>query len=157
MPADHTLPSTSVHHGDASKPYQCSTRSNPPGAAWAINYGYCRTSLDWHGPDSKQGAGDPRCPATCQHKAPEWVAIGFGKWFALDGAASAATWAVEVRCREYISLCEARSESAKADLDLCSKHLAFFEAILETVAPHEKQVYADAMNADIGVDFEVRQ
>ena len=44
MPADPTMPALTAHHGDAAKPYRCHQDDNPPGAEWAINYGYCRHS-----------------------------------------------------------------------------------------------------------------
>lgn len=101
MPADTSLSSEpSQHHGDGNAPYPCHSAKTPPGAAWGIDYGWCRTSLDWHGPDSPQGAGDPRCPATCQHKAPAEAAIEFGERFVTVGAVKAAEWTREKR-NEY--------------------------------------------------------
>ena len=98
MPADTTIPQApSRHHGDASAPYPCSAAATPPRAAWSIDYGYCRTSLDWHGAGIPQGHGDPRCPNTCPHKAPVKVAVEFDQRFARDGAVGAAGWAQEVR------------------------------------------------------------
>ena len=93
MPADSTLSQAPTNlHGDGVSPYQCSTRPAPPGSDWSIDYGYCRTSLDWHGPGNPQGAGDPRCPSDCPHKAPQEVAIGFmERW--PSGATVAAAWA----------------------------------------------------------------
>ena len=87
MPADTTLPETSIRHGDASEPYQCSTQPKPPGWAGFIDYGYCRTSLD-----SSEGVRDPRCPNDCKHKAPADVVEGFAVRFATRGAVSAAEW-----------------------------------------------------------------
>lgn len=96
MPADNTLPQvSSPHHGSASRPYPCSRWPEPPGADWAIKYGYCRSSLDWHGLNSKLGSGDPRCPSTCPHKAPHDVAVGFNGVFAELGAQGAAEWTRE--------------------------------------------------------------
>lgn len=94
MPADDTLhQGSSPLHGSADRPYPCCEAPAPPGAAWAIDYGYCRHSLDWHGPDSKQGSGDPRCPADCRHKAPTEVAARFYGVYAERGARGAAEWA----------------------------------------------------------------
>lgn len=99
MPADESLSQepTSATHGDGVSPYKCSTRPKPPGVSWGINYGYCRTSLD-HWPEShKQGSSDPRCPATCPHKAPVEVAIEFAKVYKEKGAAAAAEMARQHR------------------------------------------------------------
>lgn len=94
MPADNTLSQEpTAAHGDGVSPYPCSTRAKPPSSAWSINYGFCRTSLDWHGPGNPQGAGDPRCPADCPHKAPQSVAIEYGTRAESAGVASAAAWA----------------------------------------------------------------
>lgn len=94
MPADHSLSQTpTAHHGDASAPYPCSARNAPPIGPGFINYGYCRTSLDWHGRGSPQGQGDPRCPASCPNKAPEKVAVEFGRRYERDGNLAAAAWA----------------------------------------------------------------
>ena len=92
MPADPTMPALTAHHGDAAKPYRCHQDDNPPGAEWAIDYGYCRHSLD-----VLTGSTDPRCPQTCPHKAPAAVAAQFDKLFLLHGAAKAAKWAREQR------------------------------------------------------------
>lgn len=93
MPADEALSQVpTAAHGDGVSPYPCSTRSTPPGSNWSINYGYCRTSLDWHGPGNPQGAGDPRCPLGCQHKAPQSVAIEYGQRSESDGVAASAAW-----------------------------------------------------------------
>lgn len=92
MPADHTLPDCTERHGDGHAPYQCHARPKKPSAAWAIDYGYCRHSLD-----ELCGLDDPRCPATCPHKAPRNVAEHFGKLFAWRGAQAAAEWAREQR------------------------------------------------------------
>lgn len=94
MPADDTIhQGSSPLHSNGDAPYQCSRWPAPPGANWAIDYGYCRNSLDWHGPDSRQGSGDPRCPQTCPHKAPTEVAAGFYVVYAEQGARGAAAWA----------------------------------------------------------------
>ena len=95
MPADESLSQEpTAAHGDGLGPYRCSKAEKPPrAAAWSIDYGYCRTSLDWHGPNNPQGTGDPRCPADCQHKAPIEVAIGFIKRWPIGGAMEAAAWA----------------------------------------------------------------
>ena len=87
MPADPTMPALTAHHGDAAKPYRCHQDDNPPGAEWAIDYGYCRHSLD-----TLVGRDDPRCPADCRHKAPAAVAAQFDKLFHWRGAAAAAGW-----------------------------------------------------------------
>lgn len=92
MPADHTLSDTSPRHSSAADPYPCHTRAVPPGAAWAIDNGYCRTSLD-----SLTGAADPRCPKTCPHKAPAEVVEGYTVRFVTRGAMAAAAWAREQR------------------------------------------------------------
>lgn len=93
MPADNTLPQASTaRHGDASKPYPCHAWPNPPGAAWAISYGFCRHSLD-----VLIGKDDARCPAKCKHKAPGSVAISFDKRFGWLGAVKAAEWARGVK------------------------------------------------------------
>lgn len=92
MPADQTLPASSQHHRDGGVPYPCSRAAKPPGAPWAIDYGYCRTSLDWHGPGNPQGQGDPCCPALCPHKAPQHVAQRFSVEFRERGAVAAADW-----------------------------------------------------------------
>lgn len=89
MPADETIPSApSAHHGDGNAPYQCHKAKTPPGAAWAIDFGYCRHSLD-----SMMGRHDPRCPVDCPHKAPAAVAEEFDKLFTWRGAVRAAAWA----------------------------------------------------------------
>ena len=91
MPADESLSQEpTAAHGDGLTPYRCSKAEKPPrAAAWSIDYGYCRTSLD-HWPASyKQGSSDPRCPASCPHKAPIEVAVEFAKVFAAkDGGAN---------------------------------------------------------------------
>lgn len=97
MPADPTLPQTSAHHGNASAPYLCHKAEAPPGATWSIRYGYCRTSLDWHGPGNPQGQGDPRCPSSCPHKAPQALAVKFTKRLGWLGAREAARLAREHR------------------------------------------------------------
>lgn len=93
MPADPTLPQTSVHHRDGTSPYPCHAWQQPPGSDWGLKYGYCRTSLDWHDHGNPQGQGDPRCPAGCPHKAPQSVAIHFVRLYTRYGAARAAAWA----------------------------------------------------------------
>lgn len=100
MPADPSITSApSVHHTSGTAPYVCSTREKPPAIAeWSINYaGYCRTSLDKHGPDSKVGSSDPRCPAECKHKAPEGVAVLFTEIFNKRGAQAAAEMARSIK------------------------------------------------------------
>ena len=69
MPADTSLPQgSSPLHGDASKPYPCSQQATPPGAAWSIDYGYCRTSLDWHHPMHSSGVQTPGAHKTASTK-----------------------------------------------------------------------------------------
>lgn len=101
MPADNTLNQTpSAMHGNGDTPYPCHAQKNPPGprdALWAIDYGYCRTSLDYHPPGYGQGSDDPRCPVDCQHKAPGDIAQGFGQVFETSGAMKAAEWARETK------------------------------------------------------------
>ena len=93
MPADTSLnQAPSAHHGSAARPYACHTDARPPGAEFAIDYGFCRTSLD-----ALTGSTDPRCPADCRHKAPAAVAAQFDKLFWWHGAAKAAKWAREQR------------------------------------------------------------
>ena len=103
MPADIKLSQDPTDkHGSAAKPYPCHGWSAPPGADWAIDYGYCRNSLDYseHG---GYGSKDGRCPGDCQHKAPQAVALHFSKIFAWQGAKAAAAIAVAhrkaARCR----------------------------------------------------------
>ena len=86
MPADVSMPEVSARHSDASQPYPCSRASTPPGTDWGLDYGCCRTSLDYHaskhtGELLPRGSGDPRCPANCPHKAPLAVAKGFMERF----------------------------------------------------------------------------
>lgn len=88
MPADLTMPERTERHGDAARPYRCHADDRPPCAEWAINYGYCRHSLD-----VLTGSTDPRCPQTCPHKAPAAVAAQFDKLFHWRGASAAAAWA----------------------------------------------------------------
>ena len=89
MPADTSLnQAPSAHHGSAARPYACHTDARPPGAEFAIDYGFCRTSLD-----VLTGSTDPRCPADCRHKAPAAVVAQFDKLFAWRGASAAAAWA----------------------------------------------------------------
>ena len=93
MPADTSLnQAPSAHHGSAARPYACHADDRPPGAEFAINYGYCRHSLD-----VLVGRDDPRCLADCRHKAPGSVATQFDKLFWWHGAAAAAKWAREQR------------------------------------------------------------
>ena len=92
MPADPTTPALTAHHGDEAKPYRCHQDDHPPGAEFAIDYGYCRHSLDY-----LVGCTDPRCPAECRHKAPLSVMAQFQKMFQWRGAAAAAKYAREQR------------------------------------------------------------
>ena len=87
MPADLSMPERTERHGDAARPYRCHADDRPPGAEFAINYGYCR-----HGLDALVGRDDPRCPADCRHKAPAAVVTQFDKLFHWRGAAAAAGW-----------------------------------------------------------------
>ena len=87
MPADLTMPERTERHGDAARPYRCHADDRPPGAEFAIDYGFCRTSLD-----ALTGSTDPRCPADCRHKAPAAVVTQFDKLFHCRGAAAAAGW-----------------------------------------------------------------
>ncbi len=91
MPADNTLPQSSARHGDASKPYPCSTWPKPPGAAWSLKHGSCRHSLD-----VLVGQDDKRCPLDCKHKAQSSTVIGYDKRYHWHGAASAAKYAREM-------------------------------------------------------------
>ena len=95
MPADLTMPERTERHGDAARPYRCHADDRPPGAEWAINYGYCRHSLD-----TLVGHDDPRCPADCRHKAPTMVVAKFDKLFMWRGASAAAAWARAQRGRK---------------------------------------------------------
>ena len=98
MPADTYLPQgSSPLHGDASKPYPCAQQATPPGSAWSIHYGYCRTSLDWHPSYALVGSADPRCPQDCQHKAPQHVALMFADVYRSQGNKAAAAMAVAHR------------------------------------------------------------
>lgn len=100
MPVDPSITSApSAHHGNGNAPYACSQQDAPPGALWAIDYGYCRNSLDLHLPADRVGSSDPRCPADCQHKAPHSVAVMFSKQFAWRGALAAAAMARQHRSR----------------------------------------------------------
>lgn len=98
MPADTSLPQgSSPLHGDASKPYPCAQQATPPGSAWSIHYGYCRTSLDWHPSYALVGSADPRCPQDCQHRAPQNVALMFADVYQSQGNKAAAAMAVAHR------------------------------------------------------------
>ena len=88
MPADLTMPALTERHGDAAKPYGCYYDRRSPGAEFAIDYGFCRHSLD-----TLTGSTDPRCPADCRHKAPAAVVTQFDKLFHWRGAEAAAGWA----------------------------------------------------------------
>ena len=103
MPADESLPQTSSsRHRDASKPYECSERPQKPGGQQFIDYGWCRTSLDYHKDirhedgtvtPNPQGTEDPRCAKNCPHKAPLEVAVKFMEIWP-RGVPIAADWAV---------------------------------------------------------------
>jgi hypothetical protein len=89
MPVDPSLSDTpSQLHGSAKLPYPCHAWDAPPSASWALSFGYCRHSLD-----VLSGLNDPRCPATCPHKAPETITQQFDKLFHWRGAQAAAEWA----------------------------------------------------------------
>ena len=92
MPVDKTMPERTAHHRDGIAPYLCHAWPTKPGAAWGIDYGYCRHSLD-----VLIGRDDPRCPVDCPHKAPAAVVVMFDKLFGWRGAAAAAQWAREAR------------------------------------------------------------
>lgn len=86
MPADETLPQvSSKHHGDGVSPYPCYAWPKAPSAPWSLKYGFCRHSLD-----SLNGSTDPRCPASCPHKAPKGTDEVFDDAFARLGASGAA-------------------------------------------------------------------
>ena len=89
MPADDTLPQgPSPHHSSGTAPYPCSGATRPPGGAeWAVDYGFCRSSLD-----ALIGHKDPRCPASCPHKAPPRVVGEYGRRVRRVGVAAAAEW-----------------------------------------------------------------
>lgn len=92
MPADPTLSQApSSRHGDASKPYPCYYWPRPPGAAWSIQHGSCRHSLD-----VLVGKDDSRCPLDCKHKAKSSVVIGYDKRYHWHGAIPAAKYAKEM-------------------------------------------------------------
>ena len=104
MPADNTLPDLSAGHNDGARPYQCSRSEISPGLKgfdWSMRYGYCRTSLDYHHPVNPQGSNDPRCPAGCQHKAPEYVALRFAVIFAKPGEHGGAKNAAAYACQHH--------------------------------------------------------
>lgn len=91
MPADNTLPQAPTErHGNGNGPYPCHEWPQPPSADFALDYGYCRTSLDHQPTGARHGSTDPRCPRYCPHKAPERVAVMFAKTFAWQGARAAA-------------------------------------------------------------------
>ena len=96
MPADNTLSQApSAHHGNAAEPYPCHAAPKPPGASWAISYGFCRTSMD-----VLHGSTDPRCPQGCKHKAPERVVVQFDELYKLRGNAAAAEYARGIACQQ---------------------------------------------------------
>lgn len=89
MPVDPSLSDApSQLHGSDKLPYPCHAWTKPQGAEWAIQYGFCRHSLD-----VLSGVNDPRCPADCKHKAPISIAVQFDKLFKWRGAEAAAEWA----------------------------------------------------------------
>ena len=98
MPADESLSSApSIHHGDHAQPYWCSNRDAPPNAAFGVDYGYCRTSLDHWPAEYRQGSSDPRCPRVCPNKAPLEVAIEFQRIYKERGNAEAAKYSAQHR------------------------------------------------------------
>lgn len=93
MPADKAIAEApTARHGNAALPYPCHSAEAPPGAAWSVDHGYCRTSLD-----ALVGSTDPRCPADCKHKAPASLVARFEKRFMWHGAKAAAGWAKQQR------------------------------------------------------------
>lgn len=93
MPVDPQAGLQPPRTGD--HPYPCSERPVLHIAPWAIQHGWCRTSLDLHAPADKIGSSDPRCPAECLHKAPHRVAVTFSKQYAWRGAQAAADGALK--------------------------------------------------------------
>ena len=55
MPVDATMPDCTERHTDGATPYSCHAWPAAPGAAWSIDYGHCRHSLD-----ALIGRDDPR-------------------------------------------------------------------------------------------------
>lgn len=93
MPADNTInQAPSAKHGNGDAPYPCKDAKQAPGATWAIDYGYCRHSLD-----QLAGVNDKRCPSDCQHKAPLPVARQFLKIYNASGNAQAAAYSRRAR------------------------------------------------------------
>lgn len=93
MPADDILTQApSAKHGNGDTPYPCSQAVRAPGATWAINYGFCRHSLD-----QLAGRDDGRCPTDCQHKAPGPVAEKFIQVYSAEGNAAAAAYSWRAR------------------------------------------------------------
>lgn len=93
MPADSSITQgPSAKHGNGDAPYPCSQANQAPGATWAIDYGYCRHSLD-----QLAGRDDRRCPADCQHKAPGPVAEKFIQVYRAEGNAAAAAYSWRAR------------------------------------------------------------
>ena len=89
MPVDPAAGHQPSRTGDG--PYICSTYPDPPGAnnAWADKAGYCRTSLDLRDAEAKCGSSDPRCPATCKHKAPLGIVQAYRDTYDREGAQAA--------------------------------------------------------------------
>ena len=87
MPADDSSPQEpSKHHGNGDAPYHCYKGDEKPAiAGFAIDYGYCRHSLD-----ALFGSSDKRCPVDCRYKAPERVKDDFDVIFFREGAQAAA-------------------------------------------------------------------
>lgn len=92
MPADHTLPARTAHHGNGDAPYPCYEWPELPHPEPFVDYGYCRHSLD-----TLAGIDDPRCPVDCPHKAPADVADEFDRIFKSSGAQLAARYARRAR------------------------------------------------------------
>ena len=91
MPVDPAAGLQPPRTGD--HPYPCSQRPVLQIAPWSLQHGWCRPRLDLHAPADKIGSSDPRCPASCQHKAPQSVAVQFSKLFQWRGAEAAAQMA----------------------------------------------------------------
>ena len=97
MPVDPAAGQAPPRTGDG--PYPCRKWPLPPGASnrFAIQHGYCRTSLDKRVAEAKCGSSDPRCPADCPHKAPLGVVEAFQETYQTQGAEAAAALARQHR------------------------------------------------------------
>lgn len=89
MPADDSLSQepTAKTHSNGDAPYPCSQAKQAPRSTWAVDYGYCRHSLD-----QLAGRDDKRCPASCQHKAPRNVSDRFLEIYFAEGNEKAAAY-----------------------------------------------------------------